>query len=248
MLHGNATLRLASPFRHSGTSLRGAVVASLFPGDHKLEHVDWHQHMGDQKRQTPAPILYRVHNGTPHVFAWGEFAHQHLRYLAGHIEHLTTREGRRIGIKSVDLALGSTDVGLHKEQWYRYEFASPLHPSHVAWVRRPRRPGEARKAWAGLALAGSVRLILGVVGIEPQPHRPIHIHWEHCRDRRVVWRGKQARWGFDGIFWSNAILPDGHLGHNRDRSEAQARDHLPPGHRRIGDGLGRLARARLLGG
>lgn len=226
--HGEATIRLDGPFSASGTSLRGAIPAALFGSDHKgkLEHVDWHQHVaGGETRKTVPPIMYRVDSrGTPRVFAWGRYAHEHLTFLARELRSLRLPNEEVRGVEAVELRIEQTDVGLHKEAWFEYELRTPYFPSRVVWARRPRRRGEARKAWAGQALASSIRMWLAEVGIEPGAHRPVHVHLTRYQDRDVAWRGggsgdaRDVRYGFEARFVTNAILPDG-LGLGQHRSE-----------------------------
>jgi hypothetical protein len=217
--YGWARIVLGRPFPATATVLRGAVPWALF-GDEA--HVDWHQHLGTgENRQTAPPILYRVRDGVPLVYAWGPHAHQHLAYLARELHALRLPQGEILDVEGVDLRLREEEqVGVSLKRWWAHEIRD-YFPSQVVGARRPRggRTHPHRAAWAEQALASSISMWLREVGLEPQAHRPVHVRLEEVRHHRVAWRGdKQVVWGFSGRLTTNARLPDG-IGLGQHRSE-----------------------------
>lgn len=198
--HGEVVLGCRWPF--GPTSLRGAVVAAVGPS----AHVDLHNHLGDSTRQARATVCYRVRDGRPVVYAYGPRALDHLRAVA-RLGALTLPTGELVDVEEAQLTVATTEVGLHKEAWYRYELAAPYFPSTVAYGRRPRTPGPERVAWAGQCVASSIRMLLGDLGLEVWPH----VQVVDYQQRQVRWRDRDeaVRSGFVARFVSNAILPDG---------------------------------------
>lgn len=215
--HGEAVVRLARPFRHSGTTLRGAIVDALHDVPHEA-HVDWHNHAdGDEVRNAAPRVFYRVVDGVPRVWAWGERSHEHLVHLARRLRTLRTHTGQILDVEGLDLALAASDVGVHKTRWYRYTITD-YWPTAVALARRPGVPW-ARPAWAGAALEAAITAWYAELGLRMEPHRPVHVQVEEGRSVRLRWRGdRDAGWGVTAMFVSNAILPDG-LGLGQHRSE-----------------------------
>lgn len=202
--HGEVVLRCRWPY--GPAPLRGAVVAAL--GDRA--HVDHHGHLGDgTTRQARATVYYRVRDGAPVVWAYGPRAGDHLAEVAA-LRALRLPAGEVVDVDEAALRLDSTDVGVLKDGWRRYEVAE-YFPSTVAYGRRPRRPGPERAAWTGQCLASSVRRWLADVGVSPDVDRPVHVHVHAHDDHEVRWRDREeaVRWGFSARFVANARLPDG---------------------------------------
>lgn len=188
----------------SPRALRGSVVSALGPG----AHVDLHGHLGDgTTRQARATVAYRVHDGRASVWAYGPRAVDHVLEIA-RIRHLRCPAGDLVAVGDGDLGRTTTAVGLLKDRWRRYELVTPYWPSAVAYARRPRRAHE-RVAWAGQAMASSIRLWLADVGVVTHEHRPVHVHVVDLAERIVTWRDEPQRHGFVARVVSNAILPDG---------------------------------------
>lgn len=216
--HAEAVLHLEAPIFRSATALRGAVVAALH-GDVDRAHVDWHNHIpeiGENRNASPY-VMYRVHGGVPSVWLWGPRAHENAARLARELAVLRGPAGGQTAVDAVDLATHETAVGLHKSDWFRYRITD-YWPTSVALSRRPNN-SIFRPAWAGQAIAGSIRMWLAELGLETQPHRPVHVQVESGRTCRLRWRGDRDRaWGLSCEFVTNAILPDG-FGLGQHRSE-----------------------------
>lgn len=187
------------------TALRGAICTALGPS----AHVDLHGHLPDgTTRQARATVCYRVRDGQPVVWAYGPRAHDHLATVA-RIAALRTPASRVVEIEDASLSLEALAVGLHKELWYRYEFATPYYPSSVADARKPRGHRHGLAAWAGAAVASSIRMVFGDLGLATEAHRPVHVQIDDLRIDRARWRDRETRHGFRARLTTNAILPPG---------------------------------------
>lgn len=190
------------------SALRGAVVGALGGVD---AHIDFHSHLSDgTTRQQSPPVLYRVRDRRPEVFLYGPRAHEHALSVA-RIDHLLDPARGGVPVDGVEIVSGSTEVGVCKDGWRRYELASNYFPSGVACARRPKEASHEQDAWAAGALGSSLRLWLEAQGITPPPHRPVVVHLVGVDHERVTWRDRREamRWGFRARFVSNAIVPDG---------------------------------------
>lgn len=191
--YGEVTL--ACRWTFGVAALRGAVCAAVPDA-----HVDFHGHLEDgTTRQTHATVLYRE---GPRVWAYGPRALDHLRAVAV-VRALRLPGGGVVEVEEAELRTGTTDVGVDAKRWHRYTVTA-YFPSSVAYARRPRQAGPERVAWAGQALASSIRMWLENVGLETWPHVQVH----DLQDQPLRWREDAVR-GFSAQFVSNAILPPG---------------------------------------
>lgn len=200
-----ASVTLGCRWPSPASALRGAVASALGPG----AHVDFHGHLEDgTTRQAPACVYYRVVDRRPVVWMYGPRALDHAATVA-RLTHLLDPAAGGVPIDSADLDSGVVDVGLEKTDWHRLEVRG-YYPAQVTEFRRPRGVDDlALAAWATGALQGSIGRWLGSVGIEVRSHRPVVVHIADLRPRRVAWRGRHTRFGFDARFVTNAVLPAG---------------------------------------
>ena len=220
-----ATIVLDRPWRRSATSVRGAVVRGLFGpgGEQDLEHVDWHQHCGAEgNRASPPPILYRVDQGRPVVWAWGPYAGQHAAYLARTLRRLTDPDGAEYEVESVHVESAVQPTGITPHAWHEYEVRQ-LYPSQSCYHRRKDATTQgARLCWAeGVIASGVVQWWAEGLGWTLGGQHPltVHVHEDAFEEREVRWRGSRDRaHGFSARFTANALIPDG-LGIGRHRSE-----------------------------
>jgi len=185
-----AEVRLGVPAwgGHPASALRGAIAS-------QMDHVDFHGHADDGRRQARATVLYRT--GPVRVWCYGPRAIDHAATVAG-LTHLRLPSGDGCPVEGATVRSGEVHVGTHSHaRWRRYESATPYVCTGVAWHRRPREGGPELRAWAGLALESSMRVWLEDVGCRLHD---LHVQVE---DLRVEGEGFRARWV------SNAILPDG---------------------------------------
>lgn len=199
--YGSVRLGCSWPF--GPTSLRGAVVSAL---GGRAAHVDLHGHDGERGRQARATVLYRVHDDSPIVWAYGPRALVHLRAVAC-VGALDGPDGRPVPVEGADLSTGALEVGSHKARWFRYESVSAYYPTAVQAARRP-GGGPELDAWAGWCLAGSMRAWLVDVGVGAHP-RDVHVQIVALHREAVAWRDRDRGQGFRARWVSNAILPDG---------------------------------------
>lgn len=198
-----AEVRLLCAWRAPIAALRGAIVAALGPGC----HVDYHGHLGDGvTRQTRATVLYRE---GPRIWCCGPRAVERAAELAA-ITSLVYGSGDGAPVDEARVTSGLVYAGLHREEWYRYVTATGYYPGGATLRRRPRgKASPEQRAWAGHALASSIRSWLADVGLEVSTNRPVHVQVEDYRTVPVRWRDDPAERGFVARFVSNAILPDG---------------------------------------
>lgn len=198
-----AEVRLDAPAwgGHPASALRGAIAAHL-------DHVDFHGHAPDGLRQTRATVLYRV--DPLRVWCYGPRALDNAAAIAG-LTHLRLPSGDGCPIEGATVRSGVEDCGATPKNWHRYELATPYFPAGATQQRRPTGPdlGPEHRAWAGHALASSIRAWLADNGVEPDANRPVHVQVEECRTVPAPWReGPPAR-AFLGRWVSNALVPDG---------------------------------------
>jgi hypothetical protein len=194
--------------------------------------VEWHNH-GDDKKSSARPALtfFRIRPAGIAVWFWGRTAHTRAAWLAANVHALRMPAGNVIPIEEASVDLGSTDVQVTGKSWYTYELLTPIFPSFVVWMRRPREPGPAREAWAAQYVASSITdWMEGARSeIERQPRapwggqlRPVPVLHD-IREERVEWSRPERDDGFRAMgfrcrFTVNAVLPDG-VGLGRHRAE-----------------------------
>lgn len=206
--HGE--VRLTCRWPSSPSALRGAVVAAC--GGAGVAHVDLHNHMPDGgNRQVRATVSYRLCDDEPRVWAYGPRAIEHLQQVA-RLGALRLPAGEVVAIEEARLRTSRTEVGIAKVPiWHRYTLASTYFPpDRLAGLRMGAR-GTALDAWAGSALAGSIRGWLADLGIEGLTRIP-HVHLLECHHEPVRWRYEESRhnkMGFRAAFLCNVALPDG---------------------------------------
>lgn len=128
-------------------------------------------------------------------------------------------------VEDVQVRACTTTLAITPKRWHSYELVTPYCPSDVTWGRRPRgRDGAwARPAWAGAALAASIRQVALTLGhdLEVGAHR-VHVQIADFADARAEWvRPDGRQWRVDGFrarFVANVRLPDG-IGLGRHRAE-----------------------------
>lgn len=223
-----ATIRTDLRFSSSGTTLRGSIVESLLGGDPEFREPDWHGHIRNGvQRSDLAPIMYRVHDGIPKVFAWGERAHDNILRLARDLKRLPMPEGDAREVLAVDLRMETVTLQIDSRQWHVYEFASPYFPSSGLAALYPGddAPVEVQKAWASYGLRSSILNIYEHLGRRRSVKADIWVHLEEFRPKRVRWRQRGAPLrGFMGRFVTCAPLPDGFgLGNHRSEGWGEVR-------------------------
>lgn len=206
------------------TELERALTGRITDGWTAL-HVDWHGHSETGRSDRPARVCFRPRGrGVIEVYAWGDLAHTHVAAL-GRLGALRDPRGEVCAVEDVQARTATTALAITPKRWHGYELVTPYCPSDVTWGRRPRgRDGAwARPAWAGAALAASIRQVALTLGhdLEAGAHR-VHVQIADFADARAEWARPDGReWRVDGFrarFVANVRLPDG-IGLGRHRAE-----------------------------
>jgi hypothetical protein len=220
------------PVKAGPRIFRGALIAALMPLLPGGEHSDWTGRLSDDGETLgrPPPIVYRVHQGVPEIFAIGERAHAHGQIVSEVLRSLRLPGGEVIPatVSEVRLSRATVEESLHR--WYAYRWRTPYFPCRAAYARRPHVKGLRERAvwpgdtdpltlslvgWAGRAVHRSLEQWLTAQGVAPQPHRPLAVQvidyeTRPCLDFSRADRGvRDERHGFSGAWITTWQLPDG---------------------------------------
>lgn len=187
------TLRLytAPRYRHTGTHVRGAVLAA-YPDRELL-----HNHLAPARIPT---VRFHAEGGNALVFAYGAEAREVLDELAQglrklptpHLDYEVTAAER--GLLSAEVAVGGC---------YRYQSTSPwLALNQENHRRYLAADAEGRRRLLGRILVGNVLTTLGSLGIRLTPEERLVLEVEEWREESVELGGTRYL-GFDVLWQGN---------------------------------------------